>query len=147
MLLAQSEPDPTSEQFWDWSSEDLAKYDLPAEIEKVLEISGQPKLVYIGYSRGTSQMFLALGMDEDYYLPKVERVVALSPCMYENMALLRTGGDLDYQGAVDFYQQKQAESDYANLLIDGGARNSYKDLLYWEQISLEDRPQRFIPLE
>ena len=147
LLLAQAEPDPTSEQFWDWSSEDLAKYDLPAEIEKVLEISQQPKLVYIGYSRGTSQMFLALGMDEDYYLQKVERVVALSPCMYENMTLLRPGGDLDYQGAVEFYEQKQAEGDYTNLVIEGGARNSYKDLLYWEQISLEDRPQKFIPLE
>ena len=35
-----------------------------------------------------------------------------------------------------------------NILDDiGGTPNSYKDLLYWEQISLEDRPQRFIPLE
>ena len=94
-------------------------------------------------------MFLALGMDEDYYLPKVERVVAFSPCMYENMELLRPGGPMDYQQAVDFYEQMENEQTYKiNILEDiGGTPNSYKDLLYWEQISLEDRPQRFIPLE
>ena len=54
-------------------------------------------------------MFLALGMDEDYYLPKVERVVAFSPCMYENMELLRPGGPMDYQQVVDFYEQMENE--------------------------------------
>ena len=149
MLLTQINPALNSKEFWDWTSEDLAKYDLPAEIEMVLQVSAQPKLVYLGYSRGTSQMFLALGMDEDYYLPKVERVVAFSPCMYENMELLRPGGPMDYQQAVDFYEQMENEQTYKiNILEDiGGTPNSYKDLLYWEQISLEDRPQRFIPLE
>ena len=50
-------------------------------------------------------MFLALAMNEEYYLPKVERVVALSPCMYENMTLLRPGGEMDYQSAVEFYKE------------------------------------------
>ena len=103
LLLTQINPSYHTKEFWDWTSEDLAKYDLPAEIEKVLEVTAQPKLVYLGYSRGTSQMFLALGMDEDYYLSKVERVVAFSPCMYENMELLRPGGSMDYQQVVDFY--------------------------------------------
>ena len=94
-------------------------------------------------------MFLALGMDEDYYLPKVERVVAFSPCMYENMELLRPGGAMDYEQVVDFYEQMESEQTYKIGILDdvGGTPNSYKDLLYWEQISLEDRPQRFIPLE
>ena len=79
-------------------------------------------------------MFLALGMDEDYYLPKVERVVAFSPCMYENMELLRPGGPMDYQQVVDFYEQMENEQTYKiNILDDiGGTPNSYKDLLYWE---------------
>ena len=53
-------------------------------------------------------MFLALAMNEEYYLPKVERVVALSPCMYENMTLLRPGGEMDYQSAVEFYKEKES---------------------------------------
>ena len=91
-------------------------------------------------------MFLALAMDEEYYLPKVERVVALSPCMYENMSILRPGGEMDYQSAVEFYKEQESNGIYYYEIIEDSTPNSYKDLLCWEQISLEDRPQKFIPL-
>ena len=37
--LLLSEAEIESNEFYDWSTEDLAKYDLPAEIEMVLQIS------------------------------------------------------------------------------------------------------------
>ena len=32
---------PNSQHHWDWTSEELAKYDLPAEIDTVLEVTGK----------------------------------------------------------------------------------------------------------
>eukprot|EP00882_Tetradesmus_deserticola_P020590 GHRQ01022248.1.p1 GENE.GHRQ01022248.1~~GHRQ01022248.1.p1 ORF type:complete len:308 (+),score=88.92 GHRQ01022248.1:1030-1953(+) len=46
------DPDVHSE-FWDYSWDDLAQYDLPASIRYSLAVSQQSSLVYIGYSQGT----------------------------------------------------------------------------------------------
>ena len=42
-------------------------------------------------------------MDEKYYEDKINKVIALDPCIYKEMDQLRPGGALDYQGVVDFY--------------------------------------------
>ena len=91
-------------EHWQWSSQDLAEYDVRSQVDKVLEVTRQEKLTYIGYSRGTAQIFLALAMDQDYYSTRINKVIALAPCMYLEMNRLRPGGELDYQGAIDFYQ-------------------------------------------
>ena len=73
-------------------------------MNKVLEVTRKESLTYIGYSRGTAQVFLALALDQDYYADKIDKVIALAPCMYLEMDQLR-GNDavLDYRGMVDFY--------------------------------------------
>jgi pimeloyl-ACP methyl ester carboxylesterase len=46
--------------FWDYSFEDMAKYDQPALFNFVLSKTGVDKVTYIGHSQGTTQMFCAL---------------------------------------------------------------------------------------
>jgi hypothetical protein len=116
-------------------------------VNKVLEVTRKESLTYIGYSRGTAQVFLALALDQDYYADKIDKVIALAPCMYLEMDQLR-GNDafLNYQGMVDFYEEKKANSEW--FVNPGfGMPNSYQDLLFWDQINVADRPQMFIPLE
>ena len=61
----------------------MGKYDIPAFIDKIIEVTGAPKVTYIGYSLGTNQMFYGLGtMEEIYYQHKLDRFIALSPCLY-----------------------------------------------------------------
>ena len=52
---------------WDFSWAEMGKYDQPAFIEKILEVTGQPDLTYIGYSQGTQQMIYGLGTMFDYF--------------------------------------------------------------------------------
>ena len=74
---------PESKEHWDFTAEDMGLYDLPAEIDKVLEVTGAEKLKYIGYSLGTMQMFLGLAaMEEEYFADRVSKVIAQAPCMY-----------------------------------------------------------------
>lgn len=45
---------------WDYNYADMATYDQPAIIEKILSETGQEKLSYIGHSQGNSQMIYGL---------------------------------------------------------------------------------------
>jgi len=48
-----------SEAFWDFTYDDMARLDIPAMIEAVLNATGKERLAYIGHSQGTTQMFIA----------------------------------------------------------------------------------------
>ena len=58
-------------------------YDQPANIEKILEVTGKPKLTYIGYSQGTTQMIYGLALKYDYFADRLNNVLLVSPCMYD----------------------------------------------------------------
>jgi gastric triacylglycerol lipase len=53
----------TDKAFWDFSWQEMASFDVPAQVEYVLEQSGYAKLVYLGHSQGTTQMFAHLSED------------------------------------------------------------------------------------
>merc|ERR1712080_581750 len=44
------DPDHQRSGFWDFTWDQMAKYDIPAMIEKVLEVTGQDELQYAGHS-------------------------------------------------------------------------------------------------
>ena len=39
---------------WNWTYADMAMYDVPAFVDKVLEVTTKPKLTLIGYSMGSA---------------------------------------------------------------------------------------------
>ena len=49
---------PDSKEFWDFSFDQMIKYDLPATINFILDKTGQKQIYYIGHSQGT---LLAIG--------------------------------------------------------------------------------------
>ena len=51
---------PNEPEFWKWSWQEMAKYDIPAIVDAVLEKSGKKNLYYIGHSQGTLIMFTHL---------------------------------------------------------------------------------------
>mmetsp|Transcript_7244 Transcript_7244/g.6365 ORF Transcript_7244/g.6365 Transcript_7244/m.6365 type:complete len:80 (-) Transcript_7244:578-817(-) len=57
----------------------MGLYDLPAEIDYILEKTGQSQLSYMGHSEGTTQMFIGLSMNQAYFKEKVNLFVALAP--------------------------------------------------------------------
>ena len=78
-------PDDQEESFerWDFSWGELGMYDVPAFMDKIIEVTGKPKVNYIGYSMGTTQMFYGLTQIEDtYYAQHMNKFVALAPCIY-----------------------------------------------------------------
>jgi pimeloyl-ACP methyl ester carboxylesterase len=60
--------DPDNDkEFWDYSFEDMAKYDQPALFNYVLDKTGVRSVSYVGHSQGTTQMFAALSENFDFF--------------------------------------------------------------------------------
>lgn len=67
-------------EFWDFCTDEMALYDLPAEIDYVLNFTRSKKLTYIGHSEGTIQAFS--GFLDRNLSEKVNIFIALAPVAY-----------------------------------------------------------------
>lgn len=72
---------PNSKDFWDFSIDNFALFDIPDTINYILNVVGdQKKVVYIGFSQGSAQAFAALSIHPSLNR-KVELFIALAPAM------------------------------------------------------------------
>lgn len=72
---------PADPTFWNWTWDELAKYDVPAVIDYVLGVTKAQKLSWVGHSRGTQMMFAALPGNAAL-AAKLNVFVALAPVAY-----------------------------------------------------------------
>ncbi|CAD6196062.1 unnamed protein product [Caenorhabditis auriculariae] len=71
---------PSHSDFWKWTWDEMAKYDLEAMIDKVLQETGNDHLYYMGHSQGTLTMFSRLSNDSDgSFSKKIRKFFALAP--------------------------------------------------------------------
>jgi len=75
------DPSQHEDGFWEFTWDEMAKYDLPAQIEKVLAVSGASELQYIGHSMGTTA-FLAMHHYRKDIGEKIRLAHLLSPVAY-----------------------------------------------------------------
>ncbi|XP_067129270.1 uncharacterized protein [Centruroides vittatus] len=68
---------PRDKEFWQFSFDEFAKYDLPAMIDFALNVTNQSQLYYVGHSEGTTVAFALLSERPEY--DKIKVVVALGP--------------------------------------------------------------------
>lgn len=71
---------PTSIEFWNFSIDEFAFYDIPDSINYVLENTRQQSLSYIGFSQGTAQAFASLAIHPKLN-EQVNVFIALAPAM------------------------------------------------------------------
>ena len=64
-------------EYWDFSFDQMAQYDLPAVINYVKEKDNVEKVYYIGHSQGTLIFFLAYMNDPEFLEKNIEKFVAL----------------------------------------------------------------------
>ncbi|XP_066475589.1 lipase member M-like [Tiliqua scincoides] len=66
------------EEFWAFSFDDMAKYDLPAVVNFILQETGQQQIYYIGHSQGTAIAFIAFSTMPEL-AKKIKMFFALAP--------------------------------------------------------------------
>lgn len=67
-----------SDEFWDFSIDEFALFDIPSTIDYVLEVSGKQSLIYIGFSQGSAQAFASISINPRLN-EKIEKLIAISP--------------------------------------------------------------------
>ncbi|GFS08213.1 lipase, partial [Elysia marginata] len=70
--------DPKSLEFWKFSWDEMAQYDLPATIYYILNQTGHEQLYYVGHSQGTAIGFARFGEDLEL-ASRVKHFIALAP--------------------------------------------------------------------
>ncbi|XP_060041191.1 lysosomal acid lipase/cholesteryl ester hydrolase isoform X2 [Erinaceus europaeus] len=69
---------PDRDEFWAFSFDEMANYDLPASVDFVLSRTGQEQLFYVGHSQGTSIGFVAFSRKPEL-ARKIKLFFALGP--------------------------------------------------------------------
>ena len=76
---------PSEKEFWRWSWDEMAKYDLPAMLNYTLEYTGKEKIHYVGHSMGTTT-YMAMNSEDQSWADRVELAVLLAPVAFmDNM--------------------------------------------------------------
>ena len=81
------DPDDGTEEFWKFSWDEMAYYDIPAFVNHIISDTGYESLGYIGHSEGTIQMFAAASSTAESdvlrdVIAKINIFVALAPVAY-----------------------------------------------------------------
>lgn len=71
---------PKSREFWDFSIDEFAFFDIPNSIQFVLNHIQMQQLICIGFSQGSAQMFAAFSLSKELNT-KVSHFIAISPAM------------------------------------------------------------------
>jgi pimeloyl-ACP methyl ester carboxylesterase len=79
-------PDLSDKEFYNFSWQEMGKYDVPAYFRKILENYTDPdqKITYFGHSQGTTQMFISLlePTSRPYVEKHLHDFVAIAPITY-----------------------------------------------------------------
>ncbi|XP_036121455.1 gastric triacylglycerol lipase-like isoform X1 [Molossus molossus] len=67
-----------SAEFWAFSFDEMAKYDIPATLDFILKKTGQEKLHYVGHSQGTTIGFIAFSTNPNL-AKRIKAFYALAP--------------------------------------------------------------------
>lgn len=69
-----------SYEMWNFSFHEMGLYDIPAFLDHITKInSWSEKVIYIGHSQGTTQLFAAMSINPEYFQNKLKLFIALAP--------------------------------------------------------------------
>jgi len=102
---------PTQAEFWKWSWDEMARFDLPTMVGYVSTMARVEKISLVGHSQGTMQAFAALSIPSarQTLSSHLNLFVALAPVAYLthlSSPLLRTLADVQAVALVRFFGDK-----------------------------------------
>ncbi|XP_063128001.1 gastric triacylglycerol lipase isoform X2 [Rattus norvegicus] len=126
---------PDSVEFWAFSFDEMAKYDLPATINFIVQKTGQEKIHYVGHSQGTTIGFIAFSTNPTL-AKKIKTFYALAPVAtvkYTQSPLKK----------ISFIPTFLFKSRFDVYLGHNPAGTSVQDFLHWAQLVRSGKFQAF----
>ncbi|XP_036294380.1 lipase member K isoform X5 [Pipistrellus kuhlii] len=142
---------PKSPEFWAFSLDEMAKYDLPATIDFIVEKTGQERLFYVGHSQGTTIAFIAFSTNPEL-AKRIKIFFALAPVItvkytHSPMRKLTNLSREAVKSRLDVYlAQSPAGTSVQNMLHWAQAVNSglfraydwgnpYQNMIHFQQLT------------
>lgn len=72
--------DPSQEDYWNFSFDEMGNYDIPAVINFVLTKTGSEKMSYVGHSMGCTMFFICMSLHPELN-EKIDVMIALAPAV------------------------------------------------------------------
>ena len=100
-----------SKAFWNFSIDEMIKYDMPATIDYILNITKHPTIGYVGYNQGTALMFGLLA-SETKYSDIIKPFIALGPLVLVNKEttaplMFKQSGNGGGNKMIDMFAKKE----------------------------------------
>ncbi|KAJ6657784.1 hypothetical protein lerEdw1_001971 [Lerista edwardsae] len=109
----------SGDKFWKFSFDEMAKYDLPATVDFVLQKTGQQQIYYIGHSQGTTIGFIAFSTNPEL-AAKIKIFFCLAPVVtvkYARTPLRRLSSLADLSIKVLFGEREFLPDTYFGDLV------------------------------
>jgi len=72
----------SNSEFWDFSIDEIAKYDMPSMVDYILEITNSEKIVYAGHSLGSVQFLVQSAINPDFINQKIKAFIGMAPVFH-----------------------------------------------------------------
>ncbi|CAN0924678.1 Triacylglycerol lipase 2, partial [Linum grandiflorum] len=122
---------PDQSEFWNWSWDEIAAYDLPAFTDHIYKVTGQ-KMHYVGHSMGT--LIVLASLSERHLTDKLKSTALLCPIAYLSHMTTPLGvlaadaflGELAHMlGLAEFNPKSKIVSDFIDILCHMAGLNCY----------------------
>jgi len=94
-----------SDEFWDFTFDEMAKYDFPDTVNFILNKTGHKQLSYVGHSQGTTQAFAGLSQNKNL-TERINILIALGPVAsvrHQKSLLLTLLADFDLINIINLF--------------------------------------------
>lgn len=148
-------------EFWLYDWAEMGQYDSVANVTKVKELTGYEKILYLGYSQGTTQMFYGLSkFEESFYADSLLKFAAFAPCIrfsqtdpkvwkrsifrYDNLGIYHEGGrdQIDNIKKICTHIPRNCKQSMEWLIMQP---SSVQSTLHYAQTAIEGRFQEYSP--
>lgn len=77
-------------EYWNFSLDEISKFDFPANVDFVLNETKFDKLYYVGHSQGTMQYFMNYMLDSSFIKQRISKFIAVGtvPTIYNQVKIL-----------------------------------------------------------
>ena len=139
----------------------MGRYDARAQVAKIKEMTSTEKILYLGYSQGTTQMFYGLSKyEEEFYADSLLKFAAFAPCIrfaqqdkkvwersifkYDDLEIYHFGGldQIENVSKICTNIPRNCMQSIVELIMQP---SSVQSVLHYAQCSIEQRFQEYSP--
>lgn len=92
---------PSSVEYWAFSWNEMGRFDLPANFDYVLALTGTDGLYYVGHSMGTTMFFVCMA-ERPEYNSKIKLMSALAPVAYTQHMISPIALIAPFEGQIEW---------------------------------------------